>query len=119
MKKKNEAISTIVTITIIATVAVVTAAAAVAYIFYDKFLKLRAISYDPDTEEDMFAESAETLKTMIVSDEEEELSAACCPVCTECGECGRVPEKDYGDLQTESDSDNSEGNADASESTDA
>ncbi len=54
-----------------------------------------------------------------VGDEEEELSAACCPVCTECGECGRVPEKDYGDLQTESDSDNSEGNADASEATDA
>ncbi len=73
MKKKNEAISTIVTITIIATVAVVTAAAAVAYIFYDKFLKLRAISYDPSTDEDMFDEDVDTLETMIVSDEDEEL----------------------------------------------
>ena len=73
MKKKNEAISTLVTVTIIATVAVVTAAAAVAYIFYDKFLKLRAISYDPNTDEDMFAESADSLETIIVSDEEEEL----------------------------------------------
>ena len=71
MKKKNEAISTLVTVTIIATVAVVTAAAAVAYIFYDKFLKLRAISYDPNTDEDMFAESADSLETIIVSDEEE------------------------------------------------
>ncbi|MBE6759253.1 MAG: hypothetical protein E7554_04080 [Ruminococcaceae bacterium] len=71
MKKKNEAISTIVTVTIVATVAVVTAAAALAYIFYDKVLKLRAISYDPVTDEDMFDESVEKLETMIVGDEEE------------------------------------------------
>ena len=73
MKKKNDTISTIVTVTIVATIAVVTAVAAVSYIIYDKFIKLRQIRYEPDVDDDMFEDSVESLETMIVSDEEEEI----------------------------------------------
>ncbi len=70
MKKKNDALSAIITVTIVATVAVTAAVAAISYIVYDKFIKLRQITGDSD-DESFYEELPESLETMIVDEEEE------------------------------------------------
>ena len=51
--------------------AVVAALASFGYIVYDKFIKLKAMSYDPDVDgNDIFEESVDNLETMIVSDDD-------------------------------------------------
>ena len=71
MKKRNDNISTIITVTVVATLAVVAALASFGYIVYDKFIKLKAMSYDPDVDgNDIFEESVDNLETMIVSDDD-------------------------------------------------
>jgi len=73
MRKKNEAITAVIAVTVIATVAVVAAVASFGYIIYDKFIKLKAVKYDPALDDDMFEESVDSLETMIVDDEDPDL----------------------------------------------
>lgn len=71
MKRKNDNISAVITVTVVATVAVLAAIASFGYIIYDKFVRLKSVSYDPDIDGDgFFEESADRLETMIVGDDD-------------------------------------------------